>query len=187
MILNKTSHTTINFLKTFMSLYKLLQFDNSTFKMANLLSITFLIILPSIIAQRGYYSGSRSQGYKDKHVPQTDEQLANRFQTSDTSGTTQRIPVNAHGDRGLVDRIAQMPRDKQPFWYINANILEAQRQAPFPIVQGQNIQGQGIPQSQQTGTQTQTRGGDFGVGRTTNSQLPVQQPGRSPFAGSGRH
>lgn len=141
------------------------------------LSFIFLLVLPSsLLAQRGHYAGTRTQGYKDRYVAQTDEELANRFQTTDT-GTTQRLPVNAHGDRGLVDRIAQMPRENQPFWYINANILEAQRQSPFPIVQGQsmqqaqgqlstqggqvqqqNLQGQGQVQAQNAGQNFQGQG-----------------------------
>lgn len=137
--------------------------------MTNLLPFTFLIILPSILAQRGHYAGSRTQGYKDKYVSQTDEQLANRFQVNEVNGTTQRIPVNAHGDRGLVDRIAQMPREKQPFWYINANILEAQRNSPFPIVQGQSVQGNQAVQRQTRGANFNSRGG-FGNGTNFNNR-----------------
>lgn len=174
------------------------------------LSFIFLLVLPSsLLAQRGHYAGTRTQGYKDRYVAQTDEELANRFQTTDT-GTTQRLPVNAHGDRGLVDRIAQMPRENQPFWYINANILEAQRQSPFPIVQGQsmqqaqgqlstqggqvqqqNLQGQGQVQQTQgnqgqgvqtqlTGSNLNNRANDFGSGFQNH-----HHHGRAPFAGSG--
>lgn len=96
----------------------------------------FIFLFPCILAQRGSYAGLRSQGYKDRYISKTEEQQTNGFQPGGNLNTIQRIPVNAHGDRGLVDQIALMPRENQPFWYINANILESQRQSPFPIVQG---------------------------------------------------
>lgn len=172
--------------------------------MKSLFFILTIFLLDMSFAQRGHYSGMRTQGYKDKFVPKTDEQLAVQYQSNRPQTGNELIsgssgmPVNAHGDRQLVDRIRQMPRDKQPFWYINADILEAQRNAPFPVVQSQNTQGQGLVQNQPSnqglmtnqdlGTQNQmmntnlnNRGSDFGLGGT---QFGFGHNSRSPFAGS---
>ncbi|XP_012221456.1 paraneoplastic antigen Ma6E [Linepithema humile] len=47
------------------------------------------------------------------------------------SPTTQRIPfdlpIDAHGDIDLVNRIMTWPRDKQPFWFINWQAIQAHR------------------------------------------------------------
>ncbi|XP_063706049.1 uncharacterized protein LOC134835115 [Culicoides brevitarsis] len=117
------------------------------------ISLLLVIGVPLIFAQRGSYAGSRSQGYKDRY----------RQPEMRVSDSTDPIPVNAHGDRGLVDRIALMPRENQPFWYINAKALEAQRQSPFPILNGDNLQ------SLDTGASTM--------------QFGSHASGRSPFAG----
>ncbi|KAM0726677.1 hypothetical protein ACS0PU_007861 [Formica fusca] len=37
------------------------------------------------------------------------------------------LPVDAHGDVDLVNRIKTWPRDKQPFWYINWQAIQAHR------------------------------------------------------------
>lgn len=109
--------------------------------------IVFLITCLSqgLLAQRGFYSGARPQGYKDRYTPQTDQSLIDRFETnSPTLGSntqTQRpaIPINAHGDQGLIDRLNQLPRDKQPFWFINYQQLEAQRGQAFPALTQNNV------------------------------------------------
>ncbi|KAL6417041.1 hypothetical protein ACFW04_014749 [Cataglyphis niger] len=57
--------------------------------------------------------------------------LGNRI-GDNTPSTTIRIipfdlPVDAHGDIDLVNRIKTWPRDKQPFWYINWQAIQAHR------------------------------------------------------------
>jgi len=37
------------------------------------------------------------------------------------------LPVDAHGDIDLVNRIKTWPRDKQPFWYLNWQAIQAHR------------------------------------------------------------
>jgi hypothetical protein len=37
------------------------------------------------------------------------------------------LPIDAHGDVDLVNRIKTWPRDKQPFWYINWQAIQAHR------------------------------------------------------------
>ncbi|KAL0123703.1 hypothetical protein PUN28_005899 [Cardiocondyla obscurior] len=64
--------------------------------------------------------------------------LGNRIDSGDSSFTvgtasTQStinpadLPVDAHGDIDLINRIKTWPRDKQPFWYINWQAIQAHR------------------------------------------------------------
>lgn len=46
--------------------------------------------------------------------------------TSDTINPAD-LPVDAHGDINLINRIKTWPRDKQPFWYINWQAIQAHR------------------------------------------------------------
>lgn len=40
------------------------------------------------------------------------------------------MPLEANGDRDLVDRLSKLPLDKQPFWFINWQALEELRKKP---------------------------------------------------------
>lgn len=99
-----------------------------------------------IFAQRGHYAGSRPSGYHDKYKPAAS--IDDRFQPENSvaSGTPQRLPVNAHGDAALVDRLSNLPTAQQPFWFLNYQQLEAQR-GPFPAAPANNQQQNlnGIP------------------------------------------
>lgn len=58
--------------------------------------------------------------------------LGNRIGDNTAPSTTITIipfdlPVDAHGDVDLVNRIKTWPRDKQPFWYINWQAIQAHR------------------------------------------------------------
>lgn len=44
--------------------------------------------------------------------------------------TTQKLPIEALGDKDLVDRLSKLPKDKQPFWLLNWQALEDQRRNP---------------------------------------------------------
>ncbi|KAF2885742.1 hypothetical protein ILUMI_20446 [Ignelater luminosus] len=146
-----------------------------------------LIILTSVIAiaiaQRPGYLGSGPIGYPG---------LASRFQTESTStapsaapenvnnrlgetdGTTQRIPVDARGDVDLVNRLNQWPRENRPFWILNAEHIERQRNPQGQTIQGGVIAPQNIP----------TRGSfnEFGNAGQTQTIRPLQS--RGSFAGS---
>lgn len=37
------------------------------------------------------------------------------------------LPVDAHGDVDLINRIKTWPREKQPFWYLNWQAIQAHR------------------------------------------------------------
>ncbi|GBP39897.1 hypothetical protein EVAR_83032_1 [Eumeta japonica] len=88
----------------------------------------FFLLAGACYAQRSPYAGRQPIGY-----PQMDTTpasvLQDRFGTGE-SATTQRLPVEALGDRELVDRISKLPVDQQPFWYINWQALEQNRKNP---------------------------------------------------------
>lgn len=97
--------------------------------------VTFTLVVQAL-AQRGSYAGGRPQGYKDKYTPQTSQIIADRFgEDNRVDGTTQRLPIAAHGDVAYVDRLNSLPLEKRPFWFINYQAIEAAQQSPFPIVQ----------------------------------------------------
>lgn len=50
--------------------------------------------------------------------------------TTTTTTTTQRLPIEALGDRELVNRLGKLPEDKQPFWFLNWQALEDFRKQP---------------------------------------------------------
>lgn len=87
--------------------------------------------------QRAPFAGSRPNGYKDKL--QTDNAMnsgiADRFgENTNTAaiGTTEKLPHLALGDREIVDRLNQYPVDQRPFWLINAQAIEAQKNQGQP-------------------------------------------------------
>lgn len=86
--------------------------------------------------QRSPYAGRRPTGYKNRFTPETlaantDNGIGNRFGgTIDPlapTTTTQRIPYDAHGDYALVNQLNRLPVDQRPFWLINYEAIEAQR------------------------------------------------------------
>ncbi|XP_065361620.1 uncharacterized protein LOC135955221 [Calliphora vicina] len=47
--------------------------------------------------------------------------------SNSSPSTTQRVPLDAHGDQLLIDQLNRIPIDKRPFWFINYQAIEAQR------------------------------------------------------------
>lgn len=94
--------------------------------------------------QRAPFAGSRPNGYKDKL--QTDNLntatsdattniIVDRFGGNTNAGvvsTTQRLPHLALGDREIVDRLNTFPVDQRPFWLVNAQAIEAQKNQGRP-------------------------------------------------------
>ena len=84
-------------------------------------------------AQRPFYAGLSPIGY-----PKVESDLIeNRF------GEDEPAPIEAGGDRKLVNRLNALPIDKQPFWFLNWKAYEALRknpqtypQRPNPFVNG---------------------------------------------------
>lgn len=109
------------------------------------MSLVIAAIMVSVaVAQRSPYAGSRPSGYKDRFKPtqQTqpaaavNNQIGNRFGEENSAAgnlvgapaVTQRIPIDYWNDRGGYDILSRYPVDKQPFWLINYQAIEAHRQ-----------------------------------------------------------
>ncbi|XP_063706045.1 uncharacterized protein LOC134835110 [Culicoides brevitarsis] len=113
-----------------------------------LIAVTiFACFADQIVAQRGFYGGSAGTGYKDRFVA-GQQAIGDRFQASQpvaAQGTNPAparpaLPVNAHGDQQLFDRLSQLPREHQPFWFLNYQQLEAQRGQAFPALPAGQMQ-----------------------------------------------
>ncbi|XP_061390762.1 uncharacterized protein LOC133326105 [Musca vetustissima] len=54
------------------------------------------------------------------------------------STTTSRPvrPLDAHGDLALIDKLSKLPPDQQPFWFVNYQAIEAQRNGTAANVAG---------------------------------------------------
>lgn len=86
--------------------------------------VVVLALMASLAeSQRPFYAGLRPIGYPAMKTD-TIEQLSNRF------GEDENVPIEAKGDRRLVNTIEQMPIDNRPFWYINAEQYDALRKQP---------------------------------------------------------
>lgn len=94
-------------------------------------------------AQRSPYAGSRPSGYKDRFKPTTtatvvnnNQDIDNRFGNGNSNllgaasvpVSTQRIPIELLHDREVYDIYNRHPVDKQPFWIVNYQTIEAHRQ-----------------------------------------------------------
>lgn len=104
--------------------------------------VCFLLI-GCVTSQRSPYAGRRPIGYPEMDdTSSSDDALGNRFADGETttraSGTTERLPLEALGDRNLVNRISRLPIDQQPFWYINWKALEDHRNNPQTYAQKPN-------------------------------------------------
>jgi len=91
-----------------------------------------------ISGQRAPFAGSRPNGYKDKLQINTgtnanNNGIADRFgENSVVIGTTEKLPNLALGDREIVDRLNTFPVDQRPFWLVNAQAIEAQKNQGSP-------------------------------------------------------
>lgn len=113
------------------------------FQQAPRLVSVILVILSAIalvVAQRSPYAGSRPSGYHDRFRPTAasaavDNGIGNRFGGENSASAnlvagrpTQRIPIDALKDREIYEVLSRYPVDKQPFWLINYQTIEAHRQ-----------------------------------------------------------
>lgn len=84
------------------------------------------------VGQRPSFAGSRPNGYKDKLQTTTvNSDIADRF-GENTGVTTEKLPHLALGDREIVDRFNTLPVDQRPFWLINAQAIEDQKNQGRP-------------------------------------------------------
>lgn len=90
------------------------------------------------------------------------------------------MPVEAKGDRALVERLSKLPIDQQPFWFINWKAIEAANKNPQTYPQKENSfvdNSQGQPQSanfqsnppSQSNTAADSAGLTSKFGETNNS------------------
>lgn len=79
-------------------------------------------------AQRPFYAGRHAIGYPEVAAPE----LSNRF------GDDTPLPLEARGDRDLVNRIERLPLDNRPFWYINNKQYDELRKNPKTYPQRPN-------------------------------------------------
>jgi len=158
--------------------------------------MNYLVVLTSVvvvaIAQRPGYLGSGPIGYpglasrfKDDSQPSSSVSVNNRL--GGNGGTTPKIPVDARGDVDLVVRLNNWPRENRPFWFLNADAIEAQRNPQGTTntqgFQQQNLQGRFG--GQQSGFEPNNFDSfdDFGNPVETRTIRPVLT--RGSFAGSG--
>lgn len=62
-----------------------------------------------------------------------------RFGEDETPTTTIRLPIEALGDADLVRRLMKLPVDRRPFWLLNWQALQAQRDNPTTYEQKENV------------------------------------------------
>lgn len=98
-----------------------------------------MCVVLMISGQRAPFAGSRPNGYKDKlqtdkvqTVNTSNNGIADRFGESGNTGTTDKLPNLALGDREIVDRFNAGPVDQRPFWLINAQAIEDQKNQGRP-------------------------------------------------------
>lgn len=85
-------------------------------------------IVDNIAAQRGSYSGSRPIKGAEKGPYPDNSGINNRFADSNSLDTP--LPVDANGSYDLINRISQLPKEQQPFWFLNYQAIEAHRNNP---------------------------------------------------------
>uniref|UniRef100_A0A2S2NGF5 Uncharacterized protein n=1 Tax=Schizaphis graminum TaxID=13262 RepID=A0A2S2NGF5_SCHGA len=108
-------------------------------------SIVFAVLLTCICAQRPFYASSNSQypSVLPQNLPNNGD-LGNRIgenSTPDPYLGSEKEPVY-NVEKELVDRITnEYPKDKQPFWYVNAAQLNSIRYQQQPVVQPQTQVG----------------------------------------------
>jgi len=109
------------------------------FQSALRLSIVFAV-LTCICAQKPFYASSNNQypSVLPQNLPPSNSDLGNRIgenSTPDPFLGSEKQPIY-NVEKELVDRISsQYPRDKQPFWYVNAAQLNSIRYQQQPVVE----------------------------------------------------
>lgn len=67
--------------------------------------------------------------FADRFGSGSDDNTAASATSTSAAASTPRpyVPLDAHGDQQLIDKLNSIPIDHRPFWYINALAIEAQR------------------------------------------------------------
>lgn len=110
--------------------------------------IIFGALLVCVCAQRPFYAGGQYPTVLQQNLPA--ETVDNRFGANSTPDpyVTKEIDPLYNVDKGTVDWIKnEYPRDKQPFWYLNAAQIsqfknQQQLQQQQLLIQQQQLQAQ---------------------------------------------
>lgn len=96
--------------------------------MAAMKILLVLTVIAVVKSQRPFYAGLSPIG-----IPAVEQDLlANRF------GEDEPLPIEARGDRNLINRLEKMPVDNQPFWYLNWKKYDELRRNPQTYPQRQS-------------------------------------------------
>jgi len=146
--------------------------------------VQFMCVFMTVSAQRAPFAGSRPNGYKDRLQTDlaTNNGIADRF-GDNTPVSTEKLPHLALGDRDIVDRLNNLPVDQRPFWLINAEAIEAQKNQGRPTNQNNQPTNQNIQPTNQnnqpTNQNNQNTGGianRFGTGSGNVAVNSVSKP-----------
>lgn len=159
-----------------------------------------LVVLSSLVmlsqAQRPSYASSGPIGrpglasrFKDDNASSsTTISVENRV---GEGGSTPKIPVDARGDQDLVNTLNTWDREHQPFWLLNAEHIERQRNTTRGTVVNRNqLNTQGVQGSQITSQMSQSNNqGTRGSGDSIQSSLSNRNGGSdvSNNSGNARH
>ncbi|CAG5094056.1 Protein of unknown function, partial [Cotesia congregata] len=84
--------------------------------------------LPAVLPQ--YQTSNQIQDPSEgQNVTETD----NRINIQPNSPQILNLPVDAHGDVDLINRIQSWPKESQPFWYLNWKQIEEHRGGPSSV------------------------------------------------------
>lgn len=108
----------------------------------------FGVLLVCVCAQRPFYAGGQYPTVLQQNLPV--DTVGNRFGENSTPNpyVPKEIDPVYNVDKETVDRIKnEYPRDKQPFWYVNAAQINSfkiqqQQQQQQLIIQQQQLQAQ---------------------------------------------
>ncbi|XP_023309422.2 uncharacterized protein LOC111691030 [Lucilia cuprina] len=67
--------------------------------------------------------------FEDRFGDDNTNTISPSSSSNPSSSASQRpgVPLDAHGDQLLIDQLNRIPIDKRPFWFINYQAIEAQR------------------------------------------------------------
>ncbi|XP_028171047.1 uncharacterized protein LOC114360519 [Ostrinia furnacalis] len=86
------------------------------------IAVVLALMATLVQAQRPSFAGTRSIGFPQ--IEADTQLLSNRF------GEDEPVPIEAKGDRVLINTIEKMPVESRPFWYINAVQYDSLRNKP---------------------------------------------------------
>ncbi|XP_064073689.1 fatty acyl-CoA hydrolase precursor, medium chain [Vanessa tameamea] len=139
--------------------------------------LVLLTVACFVSGQRPTFAGSKPIGFPEL-TNKTSDSLGNRF----GDGTPLVLPIEAKGDRDLVERISKFPIDKQPFWYINWKALEENRKNPQTYEQRPNsFTDSIINQGQNVASNTDGLNSKFGTSIESQSENSASGNTQSRF------